>query len=389
MFHYEIKNNRRIGIVDAFFDTDDVNVCFEKAYQILGNTLKINGFRKNKIPKKLVMLKTGIANVKQKAVEIAIQNVVSAFGNDDEIVAVNMLEDTFTEGTESTVKFQVVYGFYAKLCDYNIPLIKKETISISKEELDKLVYELRSKHREVRFTDDGAKTGDVVIVDFDAKIDGKNFIGGSGRDAILEVGECDFFPELNTVLIGKKEKDEFEFSAVINGSRYGEAFIGKNALYRFRVKKVKRSILPNFTDDFIKKHTRFSSVKDFLDDYEKNRLREEENKFTSYAISKAMNYIASNSDVEIDENLIENQRQEILSAHSKFLKLEGNCQEYFLRQNDMDEMSFDFYVNNLAKNLVIEKYLVNMIAKKESITANDFDDLKDQVFKLLLTKMVY
>lgn len=389
MFKYNVNQNGLVGVVDVVFDAKDVNVCFNGAYNFYRNYLNIKGFRKDNIPKNIIDMRAGKGAVKNKALEIAAQNIVSSLSKTQEIVSCKILSDDFQENSEGKLKLEVHYAFYADLCDYNIALIKREDAISVDDEVKAEVKSLCKKHREIRFVDDAIVDGDVVIADYDGYVDGEPLIGASEKDVVVQIGQNDFLPGLSDALIGKKAGDTVEFSSVITQFWYGKENVGKTADYRFALKQVKRNVVPELSDEFVKKYTEFETVAEYLENLNIRYIEKKQQEFVEKYKSEIMQHIVANSKVEVDSSLIDKQIEKIMESHNLYLRQEHISQDVFLARSRMSDEMFKNHLYKLAYGLVVEENISKMIAERENIVYDNVDKLKEQIFSLLISRMVY
>jgi len=74
-----------------------------------------------------------------------------------------------------------------------------------------------------------AKEGDVVLIDYEGKIDGEPFEGGTAKDYLIELGEGRVLPELEKALVGASAGDDRQATVPFPDDYPAEEVAGKTA----------------------------------------------------------------------------------------------------------------------------------------------------------------
>ena len=84
---------------------------------------------------------------------------------------------------------------YVKLGDYKKLKVQYPLPYVSDEDMQMYIYDLMDEATEYRETEDAAKSGDYVKIDFTGTIDGKEFEGGSASGYEFILGQGEFFDD--------------------------------------------------------------------------------------------------------------------------------------------------------------------------------------------------
>ncbi len=119
-----------------------------------------------------------------------------------------------------------------------------------------------------------AKEGDVVLIDYEGRIDGEPFEGGTARDYLLELGEGRVLPELEQGGGGRRRHGEERQATVHFPDDYPtEEVAGKTAEFEIKVKEVREKELPDLDDDFAAEASEFDTL-DELRDHISEQIRQ-------------------------------------------------------------------------------------------------------------------
>ena len=165
------------------------------------------------------------------------------------------LDESYEPGKDAEVRVRL-----EALPDVPAPKIddlKLERLTVEPDEaaVDEQVRQLASQSK--RWEDapkkHAAAKGDLVVMDFDGKVDGKPFEGGKGEDMSVELGSGHLIPGFEDQLVGAKAGDKREVERDLPGRLSGRRISkGKDATFAVTVKAVKTAGETKIDDDFAK-----------------------------------------------------------------------------------------------------------------------------------------
>src|SRR5690606_4804434 len=97
-----------------------------------------------------------------------------------------------------------------------------------------------------------AEMGDIVVIDFEGKVDGVAFEGGKADNHELELGSKSFIPGFEEQLVGVAAGVETDVKVKFPENYGPEEIAGKEAVFHVLVHEVKHRVLPELGDEFIK-----------------------------------------------------------------------------------------------------------------------------------------
>ncbi|MDE6435562.1 MAG: trigger factor [Lachnospiraceae bacterium] len=198
--------------------------------------------------------------------------------------------------TQSKYLLDVDYSNYVKLCEYKNIEVDKVVFDVSddeiSEEIEMQMYEYVT-YDEV--TDRGIESGDSVVLDYKAKLEGIDSEDYSGEQEEIIVGEGFFYPEVEEAIIGMKagEKKKVELTLTEDFSEEGDE--GKTLSLDVTVDEVSEENMPEYNDEFVKENTEYASVDEYNEAIRKELMESKEEEYKSYAVSNIMEYLVSNS----------------------------------------------------------------------------------------------
>ncbi|HIP30552.1 MAG TPA: trigger factor [Sulfurospirillum arcachonense] len=358
----------------AFLDEKQKNMAAK-----IAKTMKVDGFRKGKVPAHVVMDRHGEQiqqDVEQEALRLFLDDALKELGVENSAVVgepnITKMDKT-DDGLDVEIKIsfrpEIDLGDYKALIpEYKTPRILKKDIDERVSTMLKLSAPLKelTKKRAV-------KDGDFVKLDFEGFIDGVAFEGGKAENYSLEIGSGSFIPGFEDGVIGMKideEKDiEITFPKEYNSKDLaGKASTFKVKIHGIQVKDVPKEpseetlkqLLPGEEAPTLEKLE--AQVKDQIKNEKLSKVFGEEVKpaFIEAAIEKI--------EFALPENIVE---QEIdMQVRNIFQKLsEDEIKEFSENPEKITEKREEYRAE--ATKSVKLTFIVDELAKAEKIKVED------------------
>jgi len=137
--------------------------------------------------------------------------------------------------------------------DYLGLQLRGRKVNVAKGDVDKRLRELQDLHAQLVTEEKRKKIreGDFVLIDYEGSSDGRPFEGSGGKDLMLHIGSGGFVPEMTF------PEDH-------------PSMAGKQAVFRVKVKEIKKKVLPKLDDEFAKDIGEFKDLKEL-----RSRIRED------------------------------------------------------------------------------------------------------------------
>ena len=244
---------------------DTVASEFAKAYQTLGQRVRVKGFRAGKAPRSVLQGLYGAeikGQVRSQLVEHSLGEAIKERGL--KIVSRPEIEaDDLADGADFafSATFEIKPDFELK--DYLGVDVERVKLAVTDEQVDQALQRIQAGHARLEpvETRDIAQAGDFVTLDFIGTIDGKEFPGGKADNYLLEIGSGQTLPEFDNALRARA-------AAKRNSSRYifrmttQSELAGKTAEFDLVVREIKEKVLPPLDDEFAKEHGECGSLEE-------------------------------------------------------------------------------------------------------------------------------
>lgn len=249
---------------------EDFDPFVAAAWSQLAKDVRLPGFRKGKVPRKVLEARMGAGYARQEAVQAAVPDAFLGALSDNNIDAIGSPEYELTGGLESgplefeaivTVRPKVEVDGYASIA-ITIPTTAPDDDAVA-DAIDKF----RQNYAELVTVDRPAAMGDIVDINLRATDeDGETFGGLDAENYSYSVGTGTVVPELDDALVGLSAGDDISFTAAppagtVDDDDEDPAPIQFTGL----VNEVKEQVLPDLTDQMVTDATDFESVEALRD----------------------------------------------------------------------------------------------------------------------------
>jgi trigger factor len=222
--------------------------------QSYGKTAKIKGFRPGKVPMKVIRQRYG-GQIRQEVLGEVMQSSYFEAISQEKLRPAGgprIEPDKVEQGQdlEYTAIFEVYPEFELK--GHEGIEVDRPVAEIGDEDIEEMMSNLRRQRSEWLEIEGAAEPGHRVIVDFEGKLDGESFTGGSGQEVPIVLGEGGMLPDFEGGLTGMSANEEKDIKVSFPEEYGAEELAGKVADFHVKVTKVEERELPELDDEFCK-----------------------------------------------------------------------------------------------------------------------------------------
>ena len=337
--------------------------------------LKVDGFRKGKCPKNVYLQKFGIESLFMDASDAALQIAYKKVLDENDIVPVvePAVDIKSVDKDGIKLEFTLITRPEVKLGKYKDLGIKKDKVTVSKEELEKEEARIASRYADMVVKENGeVLEGNTAVIDFKGFVDGKELDGGTGTDYSLEIGSHTFIPGFEDGLIGMKTGESKDLNLKFPED-YTEELKGKDVKFEVTIKEIKERVLPEFNKDFFQDlgYDNLSTKEEFDKEVKKaitdKKTEEVNNKYYDDVISAA----CDNMEVEINPEIIADEVKRTSDRMAQSLQQQGINLEMYLQFTGKTKEEFEKDLEPEAIKNVKARYLIEEVARAEKIEVTD------------------
>jgi len=350
--------------------SEQVDKEIRKAFQKIGKTAKIKGFRAGKIPVSVLEkyyggqmeqdVLTSLINATYfKALQ---ENDIPAVGEPNIVESSGIIKgEAFTYEAEVEIKPEVTAKDYTKLS------LEKEKFVADPKVLDARLEEMRTSKAQVEVTTrKKARNGDSVVIDFEGFIGDEAFDGGKGEDHVLELGSGSFIPGFEEQVIGMQREDAKDVE-VSFPEEYGQAELaGKPATFKVVLKEIKEKVVPELDDEFAKSFG-VDTLEELKEQLQKDYETQETNRVENDLREKLVSTLIANNPVEVPEAMIVKQLEYMYENITNRMQSQGMTPEMLgLTPENFRENYRTTAIEQVSGNLILEA-----IGRQENIVADE------------------
>lgn len=363
----------------------ELEKAIEKVYQKQKNSISIPGFRKGKVPRKMVEKMYGRGIFLEDAANALIPTEYSKATKESELeivsqpeIGVTQLEPgkAFIFTAEVAVKPEVTLGEYKGV---EIPVQNKEVLD---EEIEaEILKERENNSRMIDIDDRPVEDGDTVNLDFDGYVDGEPFEGGKGEGYPLVIGSNTFIPGFEEQLIGVSLGEVKDINVTFPEDYQAENLQGKPAVFRCKINRIQKKELPEVDDEFAMDVSEFDTLEEYKEDIRKRLTEEKEKEAVRAKEDAALDKVIEGAQMDIPDAMIQTQADQMLEDFERRMQSQGLTLEQYLQFTgmDMDKITEEMKpqaIKRIQSRLVLEK-----IAETEDIQPTE-EEFEEEIAKM-------
>ncbi len=355
-------------------DDDRHAAAMEQAYRRLAPRVRIRGFRPGKAPRALIEKEIGHHRLLDEAMDIVVPEAYREALEQESIVPVASPEVELVSHEPLVFTATVPLEPVVDLGDYQSIRIPRAPITVTDEEVEESLTELRRRQGTLEPVDRAAASGDVIR---------GNVKATSGDRTLFEQDEIEFrlsedtlasLPGLADMLIGMKKGETKESSAVIPDDYQDESIRGETVNYTVTVHDVKEEKLAEANDEFAKEVNEEFETLDAL----RQRIREdlqrsaEETARPAYETA-CLDALVEKATVEFPAVMIEHEVDHILEEQANLDPGDPRALEIYMQRMNKSEAEARESVRPDAERRLLRSLVLSKFADTEGITIGPED----------------
>lgn len=352
----------------------------DKRLQQAAKTVRINGFRKGKVPMKVVRQRFGagvrqevLGEVMSRSFYDAVQKEQVKPAGQPSIEAKNVTEG---ENLEYVATFEVYPE--VELADLSEVTVERPVAEVTDADVDNMIDVLRKQQSGWKETKRKAQKGDRVTIDFVGRKDGEEFEGGKAEGQQLVLGSGSMIPGFEDGILGMKPGEEKEVEVTFPEDYQAENLKGADAVFTIKVTASEKPELPELNDEFFAGYgVEEGGEEKFREEVRGNMQRELKNAALNKVKTQVMDQLFEKHQVEIPAALVAGEVQ----------TLRGQMVQQFggqIKPEDAAKMLPDTMFEDQAKRRVVLGLVVGEIVKENKLSV-DADRVKAKVEELAST----
>ncbi len=376
MSNLKIKVNSKKGLVRDIHISVPSNVIEEKRntrFSQLSKTAKLPGFRPGKVPEKVI---------RRQYADQVLQEVLS------DVLETTYMESIQEKNLQPAGPPKVALDEYVKEKDFSYTAtievypefdlkgldkikVEKPHADITQKDINAMMDNLQNQKGTWEKVDRISKGGDQLLIDFEGKIDGVVFDGGTAKDFAMQLGNGQMLPEFDESLIGVKSEETKTIELTFPDNYHKKELVGKQALFTVDVKEVRELKPAELDQKFVQSFgIKSGDQKELMDEVKSSMSKELEARINNEIRQNLMKFLKDKNAIEIPEVMI---HQEAHAMQKDWMNRSG------IEDHEQAPPLDDF--NEIAKERVHLGLLVSKLVQSKEIKL-DPDKVKTKLDEL-------
>ena len=356
--------------------------AMKKAYKEMAPKIKVPGFRPGKVPMNVVEKMYGPEVFYEEAANIlimpqyvdAVREAVEADAFFQPIARPDFDIVQIEKGKDFIFKAVVDTKQKVELGDYKGVEVQEIDGEVSDKEIGQYIDSIREKQAEVQtLTDQDSvlEKGDTANIDFVGKKDGEPFAGGSAEGYDLVIGSGSFIPGFEEQMEGMKVEEVRNVELNFPEDYYVSDLAGQPVVFEVTLHSIKRKILPELNDEFVKDVSNFETVDAYKEDIKKMLTEEKAAEIKNRYKAEVAVKVTEQTDVVAPESQIKAEAENFMNDIRFQMNQQGiNLEDYVkLTNGNMEDIEKE--CNARAESFVKQQIVFEAIAEAEGLDVSD------------------
>jgi len=338
---------------------EEFNPFIEKGAQKVSEEVKIEGFRKGKVPLDILKQKIGEMTILEEAANIAVHKTI------DEVIEKNTMERQAVGQPQVNItklapgnpfEYKVVVSLLPTIAigKYKDLGLKAEEAKIDDKEVEKSLHDLQEMRAQEIIVEREAKEGDKITVHVKMFLDKVPLEDGDHKDLAVIIGKNYFVPGFDKKMIGAKQGEERKFELAYPDNHHQKNIAGKMVEFEVRTEGVYERQLPELNDEFAG-FFRLKNMEELKTNLKESLLHEKKHNVDMRNESELIGKI-------VDDTKFGDLPEAIITSESRNMMME--LEQSVVRQGG----KFEDYLNHMkkTKDELILELLPNAVKRVKS-----------------------
>jgi trigger factor len=348
----------------------------DRAFQRMAKGVRLPGFRKGKVPRKIFEQAYGREAVTSQAVDDVVPEVYARVIREHDLDPVDrpnieVLEED--EGRPTRLKATVEVRPLIDLGAYKGLRVARPPAEVTDEEVERSLTALAKERATLVPVSRPAELGDVATLDYAGTIEGVPFEGGSAAGQTLELSEGRFVPGFVGGIVGMSPGESRNVEVRFPEDYAASAVAGKPAVFAITLHDLKEFELPAIDDAFAQALSGNQSVDELRADLRRRLEAGGGARARRVFCNAVLEQLLAAHDFALPESMVETELDRIIEDAAGAAVTSGTTFDEYLARIGKSEAELRAGHRPDAQARVKTTILVEQIAKAEKIVATPAD----------------
>jgi len=346
---------------------EELKPSLDAAYRRIAQQVTVPGFRKGKVPPRIIDQRFGREVVLNEAVNEALpqfygraieQNSVKVLGQPE----VDVTE--FNDGRELKFTAEVDVQPEVELPEYDDIEVTVDDATLTDEDVEEQVRSLRDRFAVLSAVQRPAQEGDFVTLDLVASKDGAELEDAKATGVSYEIGSGSMLDGLDDAVTGLSAGEGTTFTTRLVGGEHA----GEDVEVAVTISAVKEKQLPELDDDFAQTASEFDTLDELRADTRTRMERMKRLEQGSQARDKVLEAVLERADVPLPEGVVAAEIDHRKHSMEHQLDAAGLTKEGYLSAEGSSEEEFDADLERRTREAIKAQFVLDAVAQKEQLS---------------------
>lgn len=366
----ELKN-KNVNEINIKIEGEEWNTAIDKAFNKEQKNVKVDGFRKGKVPRNVYEKKFGKQALFVAAADMLLQEAYLKALEESKLVPVVQPAFDVKSLDENGVEyvFKIITKPEVNVKKYKGLNIQPEKVEVSEEEVNHELGHLLERYTELVTKDGKVENGDIAIIDFEGFKDGVAFDGGKGENYSLEIGSNTFIPGFEEKIIGMKVSEEKDLDLTFPEDYGSKDLAGAKVIFKVKVNEIKEKKARELDEDFFEDlgmegiDSEEKLKAEIKNSIKSQKEMEAENKYVDTILEE----VGKNVDVDIPEEMVNEEVNRLMKRFEEQIKMQGISLDLYYQFTQSNEEALRSQMEKEAFNNVLYRLMLEEIMNLEKV----------------------
>ena len=363
--------NKNVHEVSTKIEGESWKKALDRAFAAKQKTVKVDGFRKGKVPREIFEKKFGKEALFIDAADMVLQEAYLKVMEESKLIPVVQPEVNLKSLDETGVEFsfKIITKPEVKVNKYKGLNVKPGKVEVTDEEVNHELGHLLERYTELVTKEGKVENGDVAIIDFEGFKDGVAFAGGKGENYNLEIGSNTFIPGFEEQIIGLEVGEERDLDLTFPEEYGAPDLAGAKVVFKVKVNEIKEKHTRELDEEFFEDlgmegiDTEDKLKAEIKESIKAQKEMDVENKY----VDDLFEAVAKNTEVDIPEEMVEEEVTRLMGRFEEQMKMQGISLELYYQFTGSDEATLKSQMEKEAYKNVLYRLMLEEVMTQEKI----------------------
>ena len=349
---------------------EELKPSLDAAYKKIAGQVNIPGFRKGRVPPRVIDQRFGRSMVLDEAVNEALPRFYGQAVEENSIKVLGQPEvdvTTFDDGDKLVFTAEVDVRPEFEVPDYSGLQVTVDDAEVTDAEIDEEIDGLRDRFATLTGVERAAADGDFVSIDLSATVDGEAVDDLTAKGLSYQVGQGSLLDGLDDAAAGLSAGESREFATALVGGDHA----GKQAQVTVTVQSVKERELPPLDDDFAQTASEFDTLDELRDDLRTRLDARKKLEQGVQARDRTLEALLALVDFPLPEGVVKAEIDGRNHSLQHQLDAMGMSKEDFLAAEGQTAEEFDADIDKRTREALSAQFVLDKVVEKEKLSVNE------------------